>query len=70
MNRGRFAEALLQDFHAADAIQNAVVHLEIDGEALILQPINQMAFPQWSGLIYQTFMQVGHQRQQLFHAPR
>jgi hypothetical protein len=58
----------LQQSHAADAVNQRMVHLGVEREPVVFQPFNNMAFPERTGEIQRVGMQAGNQNAQFTFA--
>ena len=56
---------LAENAHGADAVDQRVVHLDVDGEAVVLQPFDDVAFPRRPREIQRMAVQAGDQHAQL-----
>ena len=54
--------------HARDAVHRAVVHLDVDGEASLLQPFDESVLPQRAAAVERDRVQLRDQGPQLLHA--
>jgi hypothetical protein len=60
----------LEQLHAADAVDQRVVHLDVEREALALQPLDQRAFPGRARQVQRRAVQAADQLAQLALATR
>ena len=60
----------LHQAHTADAINHGVMHLGVQGKAIVFQPLDDMAFPQRAGKIQGIGVQARHQDAKLPLAAR
>src|SRR5208337_4406713 len=54
--------------HAGEAIHPAVMHLGVDGEAAVLEPLDEVVFPQRATAVERNGVQLRDQGPQLGHA--
>ena len=59
---------LAENAHGADAVDQRVMHLDVDGETVVLQPFDDVAFPRRPGEIQRMAVQAGDQHTQLAFA--
>src|SRR5271157_114430 len=70
LRAGRKVEGDAEGRHAGDAVHGAVVNLDVNGEASVPQPFNQMVLPERAAAVERDGVQLGDQGPKLLHAAR